>query len=672
VVAAIALDAPNSPEPPVPPGPRVLRIAHHGVVSAWRQRERELIASGADITLLSSQVWNEGGREISFDPESDNFAVAARTLGRHPSVFAYAPRPLWRLLSQHWDLIDLHEEPNALATAEMLIMRRLKRLRTPFVLYSAQNIEKRYPVPFRWIERYALRRAAGAYVCNPEAGQILQSKGLSGPARLIGLGLDLELFAPATRTSLKKPLTVGYIGRLESYKGVSALLDAAATAPDWVVQIVGEGPQRDHLVRQSEELAISHRVHFRGHLGAELSEFYRQLDVIVIPSLPTRTWLEQFCRVAIEAMASGVPVVASRSGAIPDVVADAGILVEPGNAAQIRDAVNAATKPSRWHELRAAGLERAQQYGWSKIAKQHRELYEEVLAEATTREPESLEPPEVVVVAYGSPEPLAKALTTLEGCFGITIVDNSSSRQTAELAQRFGAHYVDPHANLGFASGVNLALKSLSERGQGDSDILLLNPDATISADGVLALQKELHASARLACVAPAQTNPVTGATERVVWPFPSPTAAWLTAIGAGRTDCRHGFVIGSILLMRRSALDDVGELDERFFLYAEETDWQRRALDRGWTIGFVPEVAATHIGAGTGGSAERRFELFHTSLLKYMQKHYGKRGWWSFRLAMIFGGTIRAILATGGARAAARRRVQLYLKPPKPEHRSE
>ena len=133
---------------------------------------------------------------------------------------------------------------------------------------------------------------------------------------------------------------------------------------------------------------------------------------------------------------------------------------------------------------------------------------------------------------------------------------------------------------------------------------MLLNPDATISADGVLALQKELHASARLACVAPAQINPVTGATERVVWPFPSPTAAWLTAIGAGRTDRRHGFVIGSILLMRRSALDDVGELDERFFLYAEETDWQRRALDQGWTIGFVPEVAATHIGAGTGGSA--------------------------------------------------------------------
>jgi GT2 family glycosyltransferase len=457
------------------------------------------------------------------------------------------------------------------------------------------------------------------------------------------------------------------VGRLEAHKGVSTLLEAAATAPDWVLHVVGGGPQRDQLVRQSEQLRISHRVHFRGHLGSELSEFYRRLDVIVIPSLPTRTWLEQFCRVAVEAMASGVPVVASRSGAIPDLVADAGILVEPGDAAQIREAVTAATEPSRWHELRAAGLVRAQQYGWSKIAKQHRELYDEVLAEPTTPEPESLQPPEVIVVAYGSPEPLAQALTTLEGCFGITIVDNSSSRETAELARHFGAHYLDAQANLGFASGVNLALKSLRERGQGSSDILLLNPDATISADGVLALQKELHATATLACVAPAQTNPVTGAAERVVWPFPSPAAAWLTAIGAGRTDRRHGFVIGSILLIRRLALKDVGEFDERFFLYAEETDWQRRAVDQGWTIGFVPDVAATHIGAGTGGSAERRFELFHTSLLAYMNKHYGKRGWRSFRLAMIFGGIIRVIFATGEDRTDARRRVRLYLKPPRP-----
>jgi GT2 family glycosyltransferase len=252
----------------------------------------------------------------------------------------------------------------------------------------------------------------------------------------------------------------------------------------------------------------------------------------------------------------------------------------------------------------------------------------------------------------------------LEGRFGVTIVDNSSLYETAELARRFGAHYVDAQSNLGFARGVNLALKSLRDRGRNSSDVLLLNPDAVISADGVLTLQRHLHANPTYACIAPAQNHPITGVPERVVWPFPSPSSAWLTAIGAGRLDRRHGFGIGSILLIRRSALENVGDFDERFFLYAEETDWQRRAIRRGWQIGYVPEVVATHLGAGTGGSAKRRFQLFHTSLLTYMEKHHGRSGEGSFRLAMILGGLVRSVLATGESRAAAHDRMRFYLSP--------
>src|SRR5699024_8858578 len=73
-----------------------------------------------------------------------------------------------------------------------------------------------------------------------------------------------------------------------------------------------------------------------------------QLDVLVVPSLPTPGWVEQFGRVAVEAMASGVPVIASRSGALPDVVSGAGLLVEPADAQALRQALAEAAQPQRW------------------------------------------------------------------------------------------------------------------------------------------------------------------------------------------------------------------------------------------------------------------------------------------------------------------------------------
>ena len=214
-----------------------------------------------------------------------------------------------------------------------------------------------------------------------------------------------------------------------------------------------------------------------------------------------------------------------------------------------------------------------------------------------------------------------------------------------QSAKEHGAHYVDPGRNLGFAAGVNLGL---AQRRRPDYDVLLLNPDATVTLDGVSDLHRCLHRRADLACAAPSQVDPTGTDPARVGWPFPTPLGAWVEAIGLGRLRRGEDFMIGSVLLVRAAALAEVGEFDEQFFLYAEETDWQRRAYDLGWTMALLPRGTATHIGAGTGGDSKQRSVHFHASQERYIRKHHGSLGWQVYRWGMMAGALLRRLILPG------------------------
>jgi glycosyltransferase involved in cell wall biosynthesis len=369
---------------PAPAASRVLRVYHSAVVSAWRERDRELRRRGTQVTLVAPRAWREGGRRVELDPGPDGFVVPARTWGSHPALFAYDPLPILRLVRrQRFDHIDVHEEPCSLAAAEVRLLRRLFQPRSTLLLYSAQNIPKRYPWPFRCFEASALAQAAGVYVCNRAAGEILQAKGFEGTVGLLPLGVDVQSFAPNGRTADQPPsraLLVGYVGRLRPEKGVEVLLRASAGQRAWNLVVVGDGPARDDLERLAAALDLASQVEFVSSLPhQDLPELYRRLDVLVVPSLPTPRWQEQFCRVAVEAMASAVPVVASDSGALPEVVGDAGVLVPTGDPASLRDALGElAAHPERRRELGERGRARAGRFSWRSVAEAHLALYKEV------------------------------------------------------------------------------------------------------------------------------------------------------------------------------------------------------------------------------------------------------------------------------------------------------
>lgn len=280
----------------------------------------------------------------------------------------------------------------------------------------------------------------------------------------------------------------------------------------------------------------------------------------------------------------------------------------------------------------------------------------------------ALRPVSAIVVAYGSVSLLDRCLDAFAtGADEILVVDNSRDADVEAVASRRQARYLDPGGNVGFAAAVNLGIRAARE----DTDILLVNPDAELSARAIGALSRVLHSQDKLAAVAPSLFDS-DGHPQRVEWPFPSPAGAWLQALGLSRLDRSPTFVVGAVLLLRREALEMVGGFDERFFLYAEEADWQYRAHRAGWRSIVAEEIAASHIGAASSSDPMRRSELFQRSQGLFARKWYGRTGFVVMWSAWTVGSAIRAVIHRDKARRQEARRLTRVLLGQRPRPAGE
>ncbi len=215
--------------------PRVLRVYHSAVVTGWRRREEELRELGFDVAVVAPRAWNEGGETVRLHPDPDEPVVAARTVGHHPFLFVYNPVPIWRELRAC-------RPTSSTSTRSRPAWRRSRSCCSPSspacrprrLLYCAQNLEKRYPPPFRWLERAALRRAGTVHTCNDEAADILAKQGLPRDVVNLGLGVDVDRFRPVDDCRIRRwSARCGSATSAESrsHKGVFTLLAALGEVP---------------------------------------------------------------------------------------------------------------------------------------------------------------------------------------------------------------------------------------------------------------------------------------------------------------------------------------------------------------------------------------------------------------------------------------------------------
>jgi GT2 family glycosyltransferase len=259
---------------------------------------------------------------------------------------------------------------------------------------------------------------------------------------------------------------------------------------------------------------------------------------------------------------------------------------------------------------------------------------------------------------------LKGALAALGHGYPTVVVDNASSPATAAVVRAAGARYLDPGVNLGFAAGVNVGLECFDDPTR---DVLLLNPDARITPAELERLHDELRLHPEAACVAPAQRTPGSATPARARWPWHTPAGAWAEAVGLSHRRLRSSryFLAGAVLLVRKTALAEVGTFDERYFLYSEDEDWQRRALACGWQVRFCPDVAAEHAAGGTESDRTRLQLRLHAAIERYVRKWYGPGGWALYRAGTLFGQSLRWAAYRGERRRAAGRLAGLYLRGP-------
>ncbi len=271
----------------------------------------------------------------------------------------------------------------------------------------------------------------------------------------------------------------------------------------------------------------------------------------------------------------------------------------------------------------------------------------------------------IVVVSWNCASHVERALASVEGDFRagrprleVFLVDNRSSDGTVERVRR-GFPWVEVIANednRGFAAANNQALRLAKGR-----HCLLLNPDTEARPEALATLVAYLDEHPEVGAVGPKLVYP-DGRLQRSSTLFPTMRSALHRYTAIKWLRIFHGHyrrykkkdeafdqqasvdsLMGAALMVRRSVLDEVGLLDEGFWMYYEEVDLCKRIADAGWLNHFVPDAVIMHVGGESSAKNMERIKVERVrSLLRYFDKHNSPGAAFAFRLAFKSGFLLR------------------------------
>ena len=251
---------------------------------------------------------------------------------------------------------------------------------------------------------------------------------------------------------------------------------------------------------------------------------------------------------------------------------------------------------------------------------------------------------DIIIVNYNSTDCLLNCLKSLYDTLAdlsanVFVQDNGSRDGVGRINKQFPeVHFCQNKSNIGFASAVNNALKQCSA-----PYVVLLNPDSLVKKGFFISILQYMTDNPNVGIIGPKILDG-DGKIQGSARSFPTPLTAFfgrkslitrlfpnnpvttsnvLTTQSDGKTPMEVDWVSGACMVVNKKAIDKVGVLDERFFIYWEDADWCRRMRDAGWKVVYFPKSCVIHhVGVSSDQFLIRSLFEFHKSVYLLFEKY--------------------------------------------------
>jgi GT2 family glycosyltransferase len=246
----------------------------------------------------------------------------------------------------------------------------------------------------------------------------------------------------------------------------------------------------------------------------------------------------------------------------------------------------------------------------------------------------------IALVNWNNRDYLEQCLESIETArllltYEIVVSDNGSTDGSQQmLAERFPhVKVVQNNGNVGVARGNNQCIRNSSGR-----YIHILNNDTVVNRESVEAMVRFLDEHPEAGAVGGNLFNP-DGTLQSSFFSFPTLLEEFLIVSHVGSRLNPHfpshnglhpsirevDWISSASIVVRRKAIEEIGLIDEEYFIYSDETDWQYRLWQAGWKVYYLPHVTTVHYGGGSFQPGGKRYTLVYRGRMLFARKHYGR-----------------------------------------------